>query len=96
MKSFHKCLYGSVAGCESALVSMRIRIQLKYVCHKTYPRRYKSLFERQGNHVYLYILVSFHVPESGYAFPLRIRIQDSQMNADPDPQHCCEVVSNES
>jgi hypothetical protein len=79
---------------------MWIRIQLSTVGysigHKTYLRRYKSLFERQGNHVYLYILVNFHAPESGTAFPLRIRIQDSQMNVDPDPQHCSKFVSNES
>jgi hypothetical protein len=31
--------------------------------------------------------VNFHAPGSGSAFPIRIRIQDSQMNKDPDPQH---------
>jgi hypothetical protein len=31
-------------------------------------------------------LVNFNVPGSGSAFPIRIWIQDSQINADPDPQ----------
>jgi hypothetical protein len=33
---------------------------------------------------YLYILVNFHAP--GSAFPIRIRIQVRQMNANPDQQ----------
>jgi hypothetical protein len=28
----------------------------------------------------------FHAPGSGTAFPIRIRIQDNKINADPDPQ----------
>jgi hypothetical protein len=43
----------------------------------------KSLFERQENQVYLLILVHFQAPGSGSAFPIRIRIQGSQINADP-------------
>jgi hypothetical protein len=23
--------------------------------------------------------------------PIRLRMQDSQINADPDPQHCCKI-----
>jgi hypothetical protein len=38
----------------------------------------------------------FHAPGSGSgsAFPIRIRIciQDSQINADPDPQHCLDLL----
>jgi hypothetical protein len=38
--------------------------------------------------VYLLILVYFHALGSGYGPGFsRIRIQDSQINADPDPQH---------
>jgi hypothetical protein len=40
-----------------------------------------------GNQVYLLKLVSVHAPGSRSAFSIRIRIQDSQLNADPDPQH---------
>jgi hypothetical protein len=32
------------------------------------------------------ILVDFHAPGSGSALQIRIRIQDSQINEDPDPQ----------
>jgi hypothetical protein len=44
-------------------------------------QRYKCLLEKAGTQVYLKILINF---------PLRIRIQilESQINADPDPQHC--------
>jgi hypothetical protein len=42
---------------------------------------------KAGNQVYLLILVNFHVAGSGSAFPIRIQIQGSQINADPDPQH---------
>jgi hypothetical protein len=28
-------------------------------------------------------MINFHAPGSGSAFPIRIRIQDSQMNAEP-------------
>ncbi len=43
-----------------------------------------------GNQIYLWIFASFHAPRSGSVFPIRIliRIQNSQINADPDPQHC--------
>ncbi len=41
----------------------------------------------------LLILVSFHASGSGSAFPIRIRIQDSQVSADRDPQHWG-IVSN--
>jgi hypothetical protein len=38
---------------------------------------------------YLLILVNFHAPGSGSGSPfsIPIGIQDSQINADPDPQH---------
>jgi hypothetical protein len=36
---------------------------------------------------YFLISVHFHAPGSGSAFPITIGIQDSQINADPDPQH---------
>jgi hypothetical protein len=55
---------------------------------KTYLRRVQKPFWKAGNHEYLIILANFDAPESGSAFPIRIRAQDSQMNADPDPQHC--------
>jgi hypothetical protein len=44
-------------------------------------------FRKVGNQVYLLILVNFHAPGSGSAFQKRIRIQNSQINADPDQQH---------
>jgi hypothetical protein len=61
---------------------MRIRIQL-FISMRIQILRYKSLFERQET-IYFYILVNFHAPESGSGstLPVRIRIQDSQMNAD--------------
>ncbi len=43
----------------------------------------KKLFLKAGNQVHLSIVVNFHAPRSGSAFPVRIRIQDSQINADP-------------
>jgi hypothetical protein len=49
---------------------------------KTCLRRYKTLFDTQG---FLLILVNFHAPGYGSAFLIRIRILDSQINA--DPQH---------
>ncbi len=33
------------------------------------------------------IWVNFLAAGSGSAFPIRIRIKESQINADPDPQH---------
>jgi hypothetical protein len=50
--------------------------------HKKYMR------SKAGNPNDLLILVTFQAPGSGSAFLKRIRIQDSQTNADPDPQHC--------
>jgi hypothetical protein len=50
---------------------------------KTYLRRDKRLFLKIENKVYLLILFNFHAPGSGSAFPIRIMIRDSQINADP-------------
>jgi hypothetical protein len=49
----------------------------------------KKYLRKAGNQVYVSFLVNFTDPgsESGYAFPVRIRIRDSQINADPDLQH---------
>ncbi len=40
-------------------------------------------FLEADNQVYLEMLAKFRAPGSGSAFPIRIRIQDSQKNADP-------------
>jgi|688.fasta_scaffold1370678_1 hypothetical protein len=77
---------------------IRIRIQLSRI-HNTEKfkvikdanvlyvvARNKSLFERLGIQFYLLILVNFLAPGSGSAFPFPFRIQESQINADPDPQ----------
>jgi hypothetical protein len=53
---------------------------------ESHLRSYKSLLKGR-NQVPLKILVNFHAPGSGSAFPIRIRIQDSRMNADPHPQY---------
>jgi hypothetical protein len=48
------------------------------------------LVSMAGNQVYLLILVNFHAPgsESECDSPIRIRIQDSQINADLDGERC--------
>ncbi len=45
---------------------------------KTYLQRYTKSILKAGNRVYLLIFVNFHAPGSGSAFPIRIRIWDSQ------------------
>jgi hypothetical protein len=42
-----------------------------------------------GNRCF-FLLINFDAPVFGFrsAFPIRIRIQNSRMNTDPDPQHC--------
>ncbi len=45
-------------------------------------RRYKSLMERQETRFTCKILITFHAPGSESAFPIRIRIRDSQINVD--------------
>jgi hypothetical protein len=52
------------------------------------PTTVQKPFLKAGKRVYFLIFVNFHAPESGSAFQIRVRIQDSQTNADPDPQHC--------
>jgi hypothetical protein len=47
----------------------------------------KSLFERLEIILFLLILVNCVASESGSAFRIRIRIQESQINADPDPHY---------
>jgi hypothetical protein len=37
-------------------------------------------------------LLNIHALGTGSAFLKRIRIQDNQINGDPDPQHCCSVA----
>jgi hypothetical protein len=54
------------------------------------PTKVQKPCLKAGNQVYmlnLLILVNFHAPKSGSAFSIRIRTQDSQINADPDPQY---------
>jgi hypothetical protein len=55
---------------------------------KNMPTKAQKPFWKEENQL---ILVNFHTPESrsalGSAFPIRIRIQDSKINADPDPKH---------
>ncbi len=61
----------------------------KYVKKHAYEGtwyRTKAFLKGRKPRVYLWILVNFHAPESGSVFPIRIRIQDNQMNADPNPQ----------
>jgi hypothetical protein len=52
-------------------------------------RSYKSLFELSWISGLFVNLVDFLAPEygSGSALPIRIRNQERQINADPDPQH---------
>jgi len=54
---------------------------------KNIPTKVQKPFWKARNQVYLWSLVNFDAPGSGSAsaFPIRLRIQDSQMNA--DPQH---------
>ncbi len=57
----------------------------------TYLRGTKTfLIGRTGSQVYWLIFVNFYAPWSGSAFPTRIQIRNSQINADldPDPQQC--------
>ncbi len=60
---------------------------LKVIGQKTHLQRYKNLFDSRKPD----LIVNSYAPGSrpGSAFPIRIwiRIQDSQINADPDPQH---------
>ncbi len=51
----------------------------------------KPFWKAEGQICFL-ILVNLHAPGSGSAFPIRIRIQNSQMNADPDPQNWFQVI----
>jgi hypothetical protein len=55
---------------------------------KNIPTMVQKPLRKAENQVYLQILDYCHAPGSGTAFPRRIRIQGSQMNADkanPDP-----------
>ncbi len=49
-------------------------------------------FWKTGNQVYLLLLVNLYTPWSGsrsaFLIRIRIRIQDSQINADPNPEYC--------
>ncbi len=56
--------------------------------HQKYIYECTKAFRKAGNQVYLLILDNFQAPRSWSAFPIRIRIQDNQIVADPDPQHC--------
>jgi hypothetical protein len=67
---------------------------------KTNLRRHKGLFERQETRFICKFWSIFMLQDpdpdphsqcgSGTAFPIRIRIQNSQMNADPEAQHWAE------
>ncbi len=85
--------------CVFALVSLRIRIKLIFSTRiriqiqvakpmriHAYPE-VQNPFRMAGNQVYLLIMVNFHATGSGSAFLIQTRIQDSQINADPDSQH---------
>jgi hypothetical protein len=48
--------------------------------HKTYPAKYKSLL-KEGNQSFLLFMVKLFVLGSESEFPMRI--QESQINADP-------------
>ncbi len=50
--------------------------------HKHSYKGAKAFLKRQET-MFIEMLVNFHPPGSGSAFPIRIWIQDSQMNADP-------------
>jgi hypothetical protein len=75
--------------CGSALVSVRIRIWIP----SAKPMRIRILV-RLCRHkmLNLLILVSFLAPWSGSVFALRIRNQESQISADPDPKHWQTVI----
>jgi hypothetical protein len=56
--------------------------------------RYKNLFEKAGNQIFLLLLLAnFLAPGSGFGFtfPVQLRIRESPINAeiyaDPDAQH---------
>ncbi len=58
--------------------------------HKTVPPYVQKPYWKAGNQVYLQISVNFLAFGSGSTFligPIRNRIQESQVNKDPDPQH---------
>jgi hypothetical protein len=48
------------------------------------------------NQVYWLILVKIHAPGPGSAFPIRIRIQDSQIYADPSGSGSTTLVPSKS
>jgi hypothetical protein len=50
---------------------------------KNIPTKVQKRFRKEEIQFCLYILANFHAPGTGSAFPVRIRIQDSKMNADP-------------
>ncbi len=69
-----------------------LKLYLKQVGSKTYLRRYNEGTKAflKGRKPGLFVnLINFHAPGSGLesALQIRIQIQDSQMNTDPDPQH---------
>jgi hypothetical protein len=51
----------------------------KYTCNrsKNIPTEVQKAFWMAGNQVYLLILVNFHAPGSGSAFPIRIQVSQS-------------------
>ncbi len=68
---------------KSWIFTRKIYLKLLIV-QKKQPTKLRKPFWKAGYQVYL--IVYFHAPGSGSAFPTRI--QDSQINANPDPQHC--------
>jgi hypothetical protein len=95
-----RCVYGSREPNQCGFMRIRILVGFKVIKSRIFTRyilkagnRLKSIpskvqkpFQYAGNKV-CKILVNVLAPGSGSAFPLGVRIQDSQMNADPDPQH---------
>ncbi len=55
---------------------------LKVGYRSNIPKKVQKPFWKAESQVYLLVFVVFHAPESGSAFPVRIRIQDSQISGD--------------
>ncbi len=77
------------------LVSLRIRLRIQGFEELKLEINYSWKFlpwAFKREHPALFVGY-FCPPESGLAFPMRtrIRIQPTEINADPDPQHCSQV-----
>ncbi len=61
---------------------------------KRIPTNVQKPFWKAVNQDYLLILVNIYVPGSGFAYAIRIRIQDSRIIADSDPQHVVKYMAS--